>query len=195
MFNFKFFLIIFSLVSFAGCSSSCNNAGTETAEINSNSSNTTNVIVPKQADNVNMPQSNQTAEMVPYNSKNGKKVETENVQVKKVDTSKVENTTPKKRMPENSELSTTMSKEGWFIETRKFNGHPDLDKLVRIIKTGKDISLKVHLKNGRIYDLQDGKLKNYRTDAAITILEAVGVMVEEAGTNAPSLDPDLEDAD
>lgn len=171
----KFSIIFFSFALLSGCASSCGSA----VETNSNGSNTSEIIVPKKASNVSVPtNSNGNTKMVPYSGSantNGPNPTMDNSKVKVIDTtdpSKVK-PPPKKKMPDNSEISAG-SVGRTFVETREFKDNKDLDKLVRIVD-GKNIKVKVYLKNGKVIDLEEGKIKNYKTDRVAQILEAVGM--------------------
>lgn len=165
---FKFTLVVICFACLSGCASSCG----APAESNTNTA-ANNIIVPKRAENVNLPNAN--TNLVPHNAaKNGVNPTLDNSKVKKIDTTKVPKKVPKKKMPGNSVISTE-SKGASFVETRKFLDHSQLDKLVRVFDNPNNIKVKVHLKNGKVYELEDGKLKNYKTDSPATILQAVGV--------------------
>jgi hypothetical protein len=169
----KFVVIFISLTLLNGCASSCGSS------VDSNSNEQSNkIIVPKRADNANIPtNTNGNANLVQLKGTeniNAKNPTLDNSNVKVVNPSKSTKTIPSKKMPDNSVMSTE-SRGANFVETRKFNNHPVLDKLERVIKGAKDITVKIYLKNGKVYDLEDGKLKDYRTDSAETILEAIGV--------------------
>lgn len=173
--SIKFFTIFLSLAMLNGCASSCGSVE-QTSNQNNNTNQAGNVIVPKRADNSNVSNNANSNTMVNGLANFGGKNPTlDNSKVKVIDTTNTKSTVQAKKMPDNSEMSTTMDEKGNFVETRKFINNPDLDKLERIIKDPKNIKLKVYLKNGKVYDLAEGKLKNYKTDAAYSILEAVGV--------------------
>ena len=157
----KFSVVFFIFALLSGCASSCGS----TVETNSNGA-TNEVIVPKKATNVSVPtNSNGDTKMVPYSgagNTNGKNPTMDNSKVKVIDTtdtSKVK-PPPKKKMPGNSEISAE-SVGQTFVETRQFIDNKELDKLVRIID-GKNIKIKVHLKNGKVIDVDEGKIKNYK---------------------------------
>jgi hypothetical protein len=166
----KYFLLFISISLSGACASSC--GGSEQA--NNGSGSNTNVVVPVRADNL-PPGANGNSNMVNGLQKTNMKNPTlDNSNVKVIDANQ-KTAPPTKRLPDNSFMETSMSKEGHFVETRKFVDHPDLVKLVRIIKDKNDIKFEVHLKNGKVYDLAGGKLDNYRTVDAYSILTAVGV--------------------
>lgn len=165
------FLLLFISISLCGaCASSCGGAD----QANSNTGSNTNVVVPVRADTLPPGAQSNTNMVNGLKKTNMKNPTLDNSNVKVIDANQ-KTAPPPKRLPDNSFMEVTMSKEGHFVETRKFLDHPDLVKLVRIIKDKNDIQLKVHLKNGKVYDLAEGKLKNYRTVDAYSILAAVGV--------------------
>ncbi len=169
----KFFAVFFSFLLLNGCASSCGSS----VETNSNGQ-TNEIIIPKKADNASIP-NNANANMVNgvSNTNNvNPTLDESKVKVINPETSKVE--PPKKKMPDNSEMSAK-SVGATFVETRQFLKHPQLDRLERIIE-GRNIKLKIYLKDGKTYDLEESKLKDYKNDSAATILKAVGVNPVEA---------------
>ncbi len=169
----KFAFVFICFVFMGSCASSCGSSqGTNT------NTSENKVIVPKRSDNTKIPEnSNGNTKMVPYNSggnTNVKNPTLDNSKVKVIDTKNIKVKIPKKRMPDNSEMST-QSKGASFVETRKFLSHPQLDKLERVINSGDDIKVKIYLKNGKVYEIEKGKLKDYKKDSAAVILKAVGI--------------------
>ena len=170
----KFSIIFFSFALLSGCASSCGSA----VETNTNGS-TNEVIVPKKATNVSVPSnSNGNTKVVPYSgagNTNGKNPTLDNSKVKVIDTtdtSKIK-APPAKKMPDNSEVSSRSVGKN-FVETRKFIDNKEIDKLERITG-GKEVKVKVYLKNGKVIDVEEGKIKKYRTDSSAQILEAIGI--------------------
>lgn len=168
--GFKLSAVLAAVSVLGGCASSCGAPG-ETADAPPE----TNIVVPVERE-APTPAGNANVEMVNgLDPKGGKNPTLDNSKVRVVDTTKVKTEPPKKRLPDGSEIMTTMNKEGHFVEIRRFPDHPDLEKLVRTIRSGKDIRFEVHLKNGKVHPLPEGKLENYRKASAGMILEAVGV--------------------
>lgn len=171
--GFKLLIIFLTLTLLNGCASSC---GSETA---SNTNGNTNVLVPKRADNAPDITQGNTNMVNGMKNSNGKNPTLDKSKVEVVNTNTAKIEAQKKPLPENSELTTSMGKDGSFIEVRKFQEDPDIDRVERILKSPKDIKIKVYLKNGRIYELDDSKLKNFRVDTSTTIMNAIGVKQTE----------------
>ncbi len=76
--------------------------------------------------------------------------------------------------PDNSTFNTVQLPDGSFEETRLFKAHPQILKVVK--KTnGKNVSLKVYLKNGKAVETSEEKLQNFRVAAPGNILLAIGI--------------------
>jgi hypothetical protein len=166
----KYSIFFCSLILLNGCASSCGSA----VETNSN---TNEVIVPKRATNVKVPDNSNTNNMVNgLKNINGNNPTLDNSKVKVIDTSNVKPTVPTRKMPDNSEMST-QSRGADFVETRKFLNDPQLDKIERILN-GKNVKFKVYLKNGKVFDLEEDKLKNYKSATAAAILGLVGIKTQ-----------------
>lgn len=60
--------------------------------------------------------------------------------------------------PDNSSVSTTMGKDGSFIETRTFNGDKDISKVVRI-SDGRKQTVNIYLKSGRTVSVDPSNVK------------------------------------
>lgn len=172
----KLSAIFFSFILLNGCASSCGSSSTES---NSSNKSNTNIIVPKRVDKPNSQKNtNANTNLVPYNGAkniNAKNPTLDKSKVKVIDTTKTKAEPMKKKLPDNSEGSVSMNKDGSFVEKREFKNHPQLLKLEKIIKSGKDIKFKVYLKNGKVLDVPEGKIKNLQNDSAKSILEAVGI--------------------
>lgn len=78
-----------------------------------------------------------------------------------------------KPLPENSEISTQMNENGYVLETRTFKNHPVLAKIEKTTITPKKTELKVYLKDGKVYDVPNGKIEDFRTATTQSILEAI----------------------
>jgi hypothetical protein len=89
--------------------------------------------------------------------------------------------------PDNSEMLTVLNEKG-VIETRTFKGNPLLAKVERTT-VGRNVQLKVYLKNGKVIAVPAEKIGNFPTDSAQQILQAAGLAaaaspVQNAGTGA-----------
>jgi hypothetical protein len=102
----------------------------------------------------------------------------DDAKVKVIDTSKIRNGLPAKKMPDNSEMSTIGKPDGSFVETRRFLNHPQLEKIERTIRSMEDITLKAYLRNGKVITIPTDKLKNYKTVSASDVLRIAGVKIE-----------------
>lgn len=76
------------------------------------------------------------------------------------------------KAPEDSEFTMTLTDVG--IETRTFKSHPQIDKVVKTIKPGSS-SIKVYLKNGKVFDVAGDKIPSVKTASTSDILIAAGV--------------------
>lgn len=78
-------------------------------------------------------------------------------------------------LPENSEISTQMNEKGFVLETRTFKDHPVLTKIEKTTISPKNTELKVYFKNGKVYDVPDGKIEDFRTASIKSICQSVNV--------------------
>ena len=158
---------------FFGACSSCSEVTTEEGK----NGEKTEVITPKEAKTGKTSNSNTNAapQLKKFPGvKDGENPTLDPKKVKKIDMSKVQKGVPAKKMPDNSEMTTTM-KGRYFLETRRFLNHPKLERLERLSKSAKDIEITVYLRNGKSVKVAEGKIKNYKTDTASSILTAIGV--------------------
>ncbi|MEZ5428538.1 MAG: hypothetical protein R2747_19995 [Pyrinomonadaceae bacterium] len=159
----KIAFILILAFCWAGCSSSADSAHDKNSVNAGNGANTGEG-------------SNTTGQMVPYNGVDPEAFNgnTSNVRVVEVPEEKQKTKFDSRPAPDQSEFSTTMNKKGEVLETRTFKDHPQILKIER--KTaGKENSLKVYLKNGKVYDLSEEKVPNFRVAAPQNILIAIGV--------------------
>lgn len=177
--NVRFILVFVICIFLNGCASSCGNAVVETNS-NTEANKNVQVIIPKKADGVNLQaDSNVNGKLLPYpglENTNGKVPNVDNTNIKKIDEKDIKKIVPTKKMADNSELSVR-SEGASFIETRQFSNDPQLDKVERIIN-GTTSKFKVYLKNGKTFQLNEEKLKDYKNLSAAAILAAVGVKSE-----------------
>ena len=180
----KFIVVFLGFVFLNGCSS-CNESPSTNTEANA----TTKVITPKRATNVSVPgNANANNPPKPYpGMKPGENPTLDNSKVRVIDTNRAAEPPPARKMPDNSEMTTIMNSKGQVVETRRFLNHPQLGKIERITRTPKDVIVKVYLRNGKVLELPDKKIKDYRIDNALQILTAAGVKVEKTiDPNAPT---------
>lgn len=77
--------------------------------------------------------------------------------------------------PENSEIATTMDKQGNFIELRWFNGDPIIVKAERTIFGPGKATIKIWLKNGKELTVSGDKVDSLATVQKDTLLVLAGV--------------------
>lgn len=82
---------------------------------------------------------------------------------------------PTRPAPENSEVSTTMGKDGAFIETRVFKDHPQILKMEKTWKSPKDSQIKIWLRNGKMLTIAGDKIESIAAVATATVLSLAGV--------------------
>lgn len=78
---------------------------------------------------------------------------------------------------ESSLISNVMNKEGHPVQTRKFGGNPQIDKVEIISIDAKQRKILVYLKNGKTLQMAEGKLADPMTASSYQILKAVDVEV------------------
>jgi hypothetical protein len=124
----------------------------------------------------NAPLSNTNAGLIPYpgtENTNGSPAANGNVKVVNIDSTQLKPTNPAVPAPDNSEISTSLNQQG-AVETRIFKSNPVLAKIEKT-SFGKDVQLKLYLKNGRVIPLPAEKIKNFTTDSAAQILQVAGI--------------------
>ena len=159
--------IILSLFIFlSACSSVAEEtANNNTAAVNVNAAKTEVVVV-----------TNANSEMIPMNGvdPNAFNGNSANVKVVNPDTSKLPPILGPRPAPEETEFQTKGRNDGSFAETRTFKNHPQLSKIERVTN-GKNVSLKVYLKNGKAVEVTQEQIPNFRIAAAQDILLAAGI--------------------
>lgn len=87
--------------------------------------------------------------------------------------------------PDDSEITLENNAQGELVETRIFRNHDMVAKVERTQNTAKkDASIKVYLKNGKVYELPAGKIKDVLTESPEEIIKAVGGDVAAASQAA-----------
>lgn len=76
---------------------------------------------------------------------------------------------------ENSEIATTMDKQGNFIELRWFNGDPMMVKAERTIFSATKSTIKIWLKNGKELTVSGDKVESLATVQKDALLVLAGV--------------------
>ena len=172
----KKFLSLFVLAAFAaGCASAPTVTSTTANTTDSVNNNLTNAKV-ETAGNSNKPpvlkfgiDGNAKGSRFPNPNANGG-IDVKNVKV----------VTPTKPAPDNSQVSSTMNKEGTPIETRTFKNHPILLKTERIYADVDNPNSLVYLKNGKIVTLPQDANVNLSNAPANEILRAISITADAA---------------
>ncbi len=84
--------------------------------------------------------------------------------------------------PDNSTFTSTMDKDGTFMEVREFKSDPLIAKVVRKLYVDKSKYF-VHLKSGKIVEAPADKMNNFRVLAPANFLDAIGVKPATAPAN------------
>lgn len=93
---------------------------------------------------------------------------------------KAENTRRFKLAPENSLIYGEMNKDGNPVQIRKFSSHPTLERVEIIAYSADDRKQFVHLKDGKVLQIEPGKIVNPMTASTFELLKAVGIEVKTA---------------
>lgn len=104
-----------------------------------------------------------------------------NVQVIPINPEQIKTKNPAVTLGDGSEISTILGTKG-AIETRTFKNNPQLARLERTTN-GKDVSVKVFLKNGKVVSIAKDKIQNFTNDSAEQILRAAGIEPKPAPQN------------
>ena len=166
------FIITISII-FSGCS-----ANVETNSAAANSANSNSPIT-------NLPNINSTAETnsPPLQTQSNKSLENSNANNFNSPniTINADKIKPKKdELPVGSVAALddsvifSESRGRDFVETRTFKNHPVLVKIEKIMN-GKTNVYKVYLKNGKVIDAPEEKMKSYETLSAASILYEIGL--------------------
>ncbi len=120
--------------------------------------------------------SNTNSQVIPMNGvdANAFNKDSSNMRVVNRDTTNMKPTLGARPAPDESEFNSTGKPDGSFAETRTFKNHPQLLKIEKTTN-GKNTSLKVYLKNGKVYDVTEEQISNFRVAAPQNILIAVGI--------------------
>lgn len=169
----KILIIAGILISNGACSGTSGEGNTNAA--NTGATNQAN----------NSTASNTNPQMIPYpgtENTNGVVAANSDVKVVTVDPKQLKPTNPGFPAADNSEVISTLNEKG-AVETRIFKSHPVLAKIEKTTY-GRDIQLKVYLRNGKVVDLPLEKIKNFAGDSAAEILQAAGISQPKPVQNA-----------
>jgi len=185
----KNFLSLFVVaVLAAGCSSAPTVTNTTTNTSVSINNNPTNANVETAASNSEKPPS--IAFGTEENAKGSGRFPNPNANGG-IDVKNVKVITPTRPASDNSQVASTMDKEGTPIETRTFKSHPILLKTERIYTDIQNPNGRVYLKNGKIVELPPDPSINLSIAPANEILKAIG----NASNVAPQKDGSTKKAD
>jgi hypothetical protein len=128
--------------------------------------------------------SNNTPSMIPYpgtENTNGNPANSD-IKVTNIDPKQIKTTNPAMPAPDNSEMLTVLNEKG-VVETRTFKSNPLLAKVERTT-VGRNVQLKIFLKNGKVVAVPSEKIGNFPTDSAQQILQAAGLVASNPVQNA-----------
>ncbi|HEX8249803.1 MAG TPA: hypothetical protein VF599_16645 [Pyrinomonadaceae bacterium] len=148
-----------------GCSvASGDGSNANSSAANGNSSSTANTVSVSNTGMIPYPGSGNTSGAPPANS---------DVQAVSIDPKQLKPTSAGIPAADNSEVISRLNEKG-AVETRIFKSHPVLAKVEKTT-FGKDVQLKVYLKNGKVVPVPLEKIKNFINDSAEQILQAAGM--------------------
>ena len=87
----------------------------------------------------------------------------------------------------NSEIASTMDKQGNFVETRYFKGNQQIDRVERTWLGPNNTSLKITLKGGKVLTVSGDRVSDFGKTSINTFLELAGIKapaVSAPGTGA-----------
>ena len=76
---------------------------------------------------------------------------------------------------EDTEIATTMTREGLMVEVRRFKNHPQITKIEAKWLGATDKELKYFLKNGKTVDVKTDKIGNLKTTPVSVLVELAGL--------------------
>ena len=82
--------------------------------------------------------------------------------------------------PDNSQIATTMNRDGAVIETRIFKNHPQIEKVESIWLTPKQRNVRIFLKDGRVVETKTDRIETLRTASTKLLLEIAGIKVTKS---------------
>lgn len=164
--SFILFVALFAAVGCGACSSDSANVNASTTNAPAKNSNVV-VNVPNQPDS---------------NVNSGNTVTVVNSNANRPGNQLREPTLAAKPAPDNSTFTSTMDKDGTFIEVREFKDNPSIVKVVRKMYVDKSRYF-VHLKSGKVVEAPADQMKDFRVLAPANILEAIGMKPATAPAN------------
>jgi uncharacterized protein YceK len=161
----KKIIIVLACFIFLSACSTATEVKTNSETVNKTAANSNVVMV-----------SNANSQMIPMNGvdANAFNKDSSNMRVVNRDTSNMKPTLGARPAPDESEFAATGKPDGSFAETRTFKNHPQLLKIEKTTN-GNKTSLKVYLKNGKVFDVTEEQIPNFSVAASQNILLAVGI--------------------
>lgn len=77
--------------------------------------------------------------------------------------------------PENSQIATTMNRDGAVIETRVFKNHPQIEKVESTWLTPQQRNVRIFLQDGRVVETKTDYIDSLRTASTTMLLEIAGI--------------------
>jgi hypothetical protein len=161
----KIAIIAALLISINACSGSSSESVLNSPATNANTTNSAN----------NAASSNTNAGLIPYSGTENTNGVPANADTKvvNIDPKQLKPTNPAMPAADNSEVGIALNEKG-AVETRTFKSNPVLAKIEKTTE-GRDVRLKVYLKNGKVIPIPAEKIKNFTGDSAEQILQAAGI--------------------
>jgi hypothetical protein len=128
--------------------------------------------------------SNSNPALIPYpgtENTNGNPANSD-VKVTNINPQQLKPANPPMPAADNSEIFIALNEKG-AVETRIFKSNPLLAKIEKST-VGRNVQLKVYLKNGKVIPVAAEKIGNFTNDSAEQILQAAGVVAPKPVQNA-----------
>ena len=170
----KIAIIAAILILIGGCAGSSGESSANASTANANAANLPNAAT----------LSSDNTELIPYPTPNanGNPAANGETKVVNIDPKQLKPTNPAIPAADNSEVVIDLNQKG-AVETRIFKSNPVLAKVEKMTY-GRDVSVKVYLKNGKVIPLPTEKIKNFTGDSAEQILQAAGINTPKPVQNA-----------
>jgi len=171
----KITIIAALLILLGGCSGTSGENNSNAPAANGNTSNQANAATV----------SNNNPALIPYpgtENTNGNPAANNDIKVTNIDPKQIKPTNPAMPAADNSEILTVLNEKG-VVETRTFKRNPLLAKIEKTT-VGRNVQLKVYLKNGKAIAVPSEKIGNFAGDSAEQILQAAGFVSPKPVQNA-----------
>lgn len=170
----KFTIIAAFSILLGGCSGTSGENNSNAPTANGNTSNQVNGATV----------SNNNPALIPYpgtENTSGNSAANSDIKVTNIDPKQIKPTNPAMPAPDNSEMLTVLNEKG-VVETRTFKSNPLLAKAQRTT-VGRNVQIKLFLKNGKVIDVPAEKIENFPADSAAQILQAAGIVAPKPVQN------------